>query len=572
MTTRASDNPVHPLRSQARVLLVSVFGPYAQDDQYGSRVINPMELYHNQVTRVQGAFSLRTFHRSWGLMMIQLNIQAPCTLLDFPSEKRFVDEIKSREYDVIGISSIIPNLLKVRRMCRSIRKYQPGATIVVGGHVANMPDAARILHADHIVCGDGVRWMRRFLGEDEDKPIRHPVDITYKHSRIMGVPLRNHDGLDYATLIPSVGCPLGCNFCSTSAMFGGKGKYIEFYETGAELFEIMCALESSLHVHGFFVMDENFLLDRKRALQLLDLMEKHGKAWYMAVFSSANVLRLYTMEQLVGLGVNWVWIGLEGKQSQYSKLAGTDTGALVRELHSHGIRVLGSSIIGLEEHTPENIDEVIDYAVSYNTDMHQFMLYMPSPGTPLFAEHEARGTLLDVLDFPVGDAHGQLSFNYRHPHIKNGAEAEFLLRAFNRDFEVNGPSVVRIARTMLQGWRRYKDHPNQRVRARFEHEASNLPNNYAGALWAAQRQYRHDPHRFRLISVLLDELYAEFGEVARSAAPIVGRRLYRALQREEKRLQQGWTYEPPTFYETNSAEGPAGAVRVFGIEAGAASA
>ena len=572
MTTTAVDSSVHPLRSQARVLLVSVFGPYAQDDQYGSRVINPMELFHNQVTRVQGAFSFRTFHRSWGLMMIQLNIQAPCTLLDFPSEKRFVEEIKSREYDVIGISSIIPNLLKVRRMCRSIRKYQPGATIVVGGHVANMPDARRILHADHIVCGDGVRWMRRFLGEDEDKPIRHPLDLTNKRPRIMGVPLNNLTGLDYATLIPSVGCPLGCNFCSTSAMFGGKGKYIEFYETGAELFEIMCALESSLHVHGFFVMDENFLLDRKRALQLLDLMEKQGKAWYLEVFSSANVLRLYTMEQLVGLGVNWVWIGLEGKQSQYSKLAGTDTGALVRELHSHGIRVLGSSIIGLEEHTPENIDEVIDYAVSYNTDMHQFMLYMPSPGTPLYAEHKARGTLLDVLDFPVGDAHGQLSFNYRHPHIKNGEEAAFLLRAFHRDFEVNGPSVVRIARTMLQGWRRYKDHPNQRVRARFAHEVSNLPNNYAGALWAAQQQYRYDPHRLRLISVLLDELYAEFGEVARSAAPIVGRRLYRALQREEKRLQQGWTYEPPTFYETNSAEGPAGAVRVFGIEAGSASA
>jgi hypothetical protein len=572
MTTHASGNPLHPLRSQARVLLVSVFGPYAQDDQYGSRAINPMELFHNQVTRVQGAFSFRSFYRSWGLMMIQLNIQAPCTLLDFPSEKRFVEEIKSREYDVIGISSIVPNLLKVRRMCRSIHKYQPGATIVVGGHVANVPDAGRILHADHIVCGDGVRWMRRFLGEDEDKPIRHPLDLTNNGPRIMGVPLSNHAGLDHATLIPSVGCPLGCNFCSTSAMFGGKGKYIEFYETGAELFEIMCALESRLHVHGFFVMDENFLLDRKRALQLLDLMEKHGKAWYLEVFSSANVLRLYTMEQLVGLGVNWVWIGLEGKQSQYSKLAGTDTGALVRELHSHGIRVLGSSIIGLEEHTPENIDEVIDYAVSYNTDMHQFMLYMPAPGTPLFAEHTARGTLLDVLDFPVGDAHGQLSFNYRHPHIKNGEEAEFLLRAFHRDFEVNGPSVVRIARTMLQGWRRYKDHPNPRVRARFAHEASNLPNNYAGALWAAQQQYRYDPHRLRLISVLLDELYAEFGEVARSAAPIVGRRLYRALQREEKRLQQGWTYEPPTFYETNSAEGPAGAVRVFGIEAGSASA
>lgn len=61
----------HPLGSKARVLLTSVFGPYAQDDEYGSRKMNPMELYHNQVTREQGPFSLLMFHRSWGLMWIQ---------------------------------------------------------------------------------------------------------------------------------------------------------------------------------------------------------------------------------------------------------------------------------------------------------------------------------------------------------------------------------------------------------------------------------------------------------------------------------------------------------------------
>ena len=66
---------MHPAGSRARVLLSSVFGPYGQDDEYGSRRMNPMELYHNQVTRTQGAFSLRMFHRSWGLMMIQANIR-----------------------------------------------------------------------------------------------------------------------------------------------------------------------------------------------------------------------------------------------------------------------------------------------------------------------------------------------------------------------------------------------------------------------------------------------------------------------------------------------------------------
>ena len=62
---------------------------------------------------------------------------------------------------------------------------------------------------------------------------------------------------------------MGCNFCSTSAMFGGKGKFVDFYRTGDELFEIMCQLESELRIQAFFVMDENFLLQRQRALQLL---------------------------------------------------------------------------------------------------------------------------------------------------------------------------------------------------------------------------------------------------------------------------------------------------------------
>ncbi len=74
----------HPLGTRARVLLTSVFGPFAQDDEFGSRAINPMELYQNQVTREQGPFSLRMFHRSWSLMMIQSNIEAACTMLSNP--------------------------------------------------------------------------------------------------------------------------------------------------------------------------------------------------------------------------------------------------------------------------------------------------------------------------------------------------------------------------------------------------------------------------------------------------------------------------------------------------------
>lgn len=562
-----ASNPVHPLRSRARVLLVSVFGPYAQDDAYGSRLINPMELYHNQVTRVQQGFSLRTFNRSWGLMLIQANIAAPCTLLDFPTEQRFVEELKSHSYDVIGISSIMTNLLKVRRMCKLIRKHQPDAAIVVGGHIANFATLPKYADVDYVAQGDGVRWMRRFLGEDEEQLIRHPVVRANIGSRIMGISLRDHPGDACATLIPSVGCPMGCNFCSTSALFGGKGKSIPFYRTGDELYEIMCGLESALRVNAFFVMDENFLLDKKRALHLLKLMEEGNKSWSLYVFSSANVLSSYSMEQLVGLGVSWVWLGLEGRNSQYAKLAGVNTHELVRDLHRHGIRVLGSSIIGLEQHAPENIDEAIDDAVSHAADFHQFMLYTPIPGTALFAELESRDALKSLADVSIADIHGQLVFNYRHPHINEGQETEFLLRAFHRDFEVNGPSVLRIVRTTLQAWKRYRQHADPRIRARSSHEATNLPVRYAGVLWALQRYFRDDSQRAAEIGGLLKELYAECGWRSRLAAPMAGRYLYASLRRQNRLLEAGWTYEPPTFYETNHDKGPHDAVRIRTVSA-----
>jgi radical SAM superfamily enzyme YgiQ (UPF0313 family) len=543
----------HPLGTRAKVLLSSVFGPYAQNDKYGSREINPMELYHNQVTRVQGGFSLRMFHRSFGLMLIQSNIQAPCTLLDFPSLDRFVHEIQHHSYDIVGISSIIPNIGKLKKMCQLVRKYLPKATIVVGGHVANKGGIHEIIDADHIVKGEGVQWFRAFLGQNTASAIKHPLVYSGFGTRILGVTLRDRPGDTAAVLLPSVGCPVGCNFCSTSALFGGKGKFINFYQTGDELFSVMCQLEEKLNVRSFFTMDENFLLHRKRALRLLELMQKNNKSWSLYVFSSARVLKSYTIDQLVGLGISWVWMGLEGEHSQYSKLNNVDTVSLVRRLQSHGIRVLGSSIIGLENHTPDNIYRVIDYAVSHDADFHQFMLYTPIPGTPLYEAHQKRGTLLAESEFPLADSHGQYRFNYRHQHIPNGREEQFLLDAFQRDFEVNGPSLARLIRTLLKGWKRYKDYPDKRIRDRFAWEVKPLRTTYAAAVWAMKRRFRTNKPMAEKMNSLLQEIYKTFGWKTRIIAPLAGIYVYAALKKEERRLANGWTYEPHCFYEKNAA-------------------
>jgi radical SAM superfamily enzyme YgiQ (UPF0313 family) len=546
-------HPQHPKKNTARVLLTSVFGPYAQDDQYGSREMNPMELYHNQVTRFQGVFSLRMFHRSFGLMLIQNNISAPCTLLDFPTLDRFVDEIRTNAYDIVGISAIIPNIYKVIEMCALVRVHLPQAVIVIGGHVVNKENIARLVDADHFVKGDGVMWFRRYLDQSTRAPVRHPMAYSGLGARVMGTTLRDKPGDTAAILIPSVGCPVGCNFCSTSALFGGKGHFVDFYKTGEDLFSVMSGLEQQLKVNSFFILDENFLLHRKRALRLLELMRAAEKSWALYLFSSARVMESYTMEQLIGLGVSWVWMGLEGRKSQYAKLKNVDTHALVRRLQSHGICVLGSSIIGLEDHRPEDMAQIIEEAVSYETDFHQFMLYTPNAGTPLHAQHKAAGSLLDESVFSSADAHGQYRFNYRHPHIPAGMEEHFLHRAFEQDFSVNGPSIARMIRTQLNGWLRYRSHPNRRIRRRFQRNAKLLGTTYVGAAWAMRRWYDQNSRMAEKMDALLNDLYDAFGLKARLIAPFIGRFLHVTMRREQRRLSDGWTYEPETHYEKNPA-------------------
>jgi Fe-S oxidoreductase len=73
-----------------------------------------------------------------------------------------------------------------------------------------------------------------------------------------------------AILLPSVGCPMGCNFCSTSHMFGGKGKHINFYETGDDLFRIMKQLSgeqpfkvsSITEVHARYLREGRIKIDK----------------------------------------------------------------------------------------------------------------------------------------------------------------------------------------------------------------------------------------------------------------------------------------------------------------------
>lgn len=429
-----------------RILLTGVFGPYGVDDEYG-RKENIMELFHNQVTKAQGLASFRFHHRSFGLYFIAANIDADVTILDFPTRKRFLSEVK-KGYDAVGISFIAPNFVKAREMGKLTRRYAPDADIILGGHGAAIEGIENLIECDHVVKGEGIRWMREYLGQDPEAPFVHPALPSTERQSIYGVPV---PGPTASILVPGVGCVNGCSFCSTSHFFGKQ--YTSFIQTGKQLFETARTIADARGTDAFFIMDENFLKDKPRALELIDEMERHNRFFTFHIFSSAETILSFGIDNLVRLGAQFMWIGFESqsKQSKFAKNKGINIPALVKALKSHGISVLGSGILCMEHHTPENIYEDIDFLVGLNADMLQFMLLTPLPTTGLYKDHKQRGILR--TDIPWEDIHGQKRLNYDHPAFTEDQPEQFLKAAFRKDYEVNASSIFRVIETNFLGYK-----------------------------------------------------------------------------------------------------------------------
>jgi radical SAM superfamily enzyme YgiQ (UPF0313 family) len=447
-----------------KLLLTSVFGPYAADDEYGEKE-NKMELFHNQVTREQGIFSYRFNHGSQGLYFLAENIDMPATVLDFPTLKRFKKELK-KGYDYIGISFIIPNFKKAKEMARCIRELSPESKIILGGHGVNIPGIETMIDQDYICKGEGVYFLRRLFKENVNRPIRHPLGYSSFNRQVMGVPWSPDSGI----LITGVGCANKCRFCATSHFFGD---YIPYLKTGKEIFDLCCRYEDEKKYTDFGILDENFLKMKARALELLELMEKNKRYFTFAIFSSAETLKaIGDLDILVRLGVTFIWIGVESKKEIYAKNKGTDFSSLIDEIKKRGITVLTSSILFLEEHDKNTIWEDIDFVTSLKPDYLQFAQLGPIPGTKLYSDYERQGKLLK--DIPYSAQHGQGKIWFKHEHFTRDESEDFLRLAFEIDYSRNGASMLRAIKTTLGGYEYCLNHENELVRARLKTYKNNL--------------------------------------------------------------------------------------------------
>jgi len=262
-TVSAVDNagkPASPAINN-RVLFTTVCRPIGASS--GDAPSVGYELLHGQVTRAQGIFSPRATHHAYGLDFIAENISAPVTVLHYPSKSEFIKELKTGNYGYVGLSFILATFHHLKKMSALVRKYSPKSKIILGGYGTVMPQEYLAQYGDYICKEEGVGYMRRLLGEP-------PLTTIFKHPTLVSkLSVFSKRVSSTGMIFAGLGCPNGCDFCCTSHFF--KRQHIRLLKTGAQVYGVV---QKHLKINPeaqFTILDEEFLLNRERALEFRDL-------------------------------------------------------------------------------------------------------------------------------------------------------------------------------------------------------------------------------------------------------------------------------------------------------------
>jgi hypothetical protein len=238
-----------------------------------------------------------------------------------------------------------------------------------------------------------------------------------------------------------LGCSYGCDFCSPSHFFGRR--HIKFYTRGRDLFEEMLRVEQRFRSNRIcFIGDDNFLIDLKRAEELRRCVVESGRVYDILIFGTADQAVEFGPERLAEMGVGTIWIGREGKFSDYRKNKNVNMAGLVAELRHYGIKTILSSILLLDQHTRDNIGEDIGDHLACRPAFSQFAFYSPLPGTPLYERMSRENRILTAIPYEEWHAFKQPWFV--HPEFNLDEAERVQERAYQRDFEELGPSILRV--------------------------------------------------------------------------------------------------------------------------------
>jgi radical SAM superfamily enzyme YgiQ (UPF0313 family) len=397
---------------------------------------------------------------------------------------------------IAGLSVMPGSMLRdTIGITRLIKELSPRTKVVWGGTFPSLHFAIclQVRELDYVACGDGEETLTELAlalrdsprasgpghvnglayrledGSIHTTPSRAPIDLDRKPvgawhllERYMPTYLGPSGMLSINT---ARGCPYRCTFCYNTAIYKGYNRY--------RVKGLDAVLEEVEHLHeryaprSLIFMDDDFLANRKRGVELLDRIHaRFPRLRYRIDARSDEVVEPGVAAHLAGLGLESVFFGVEGVSGPFLERirkgqGSDDTIEAARVCTSNRIQGTYSFTCGYPDETPGDLYDRVEMARLLGelnpSGRSQIEIISPVIGTPLYADLQGRDLVPDrsvdqwcrFSDWKSADGKGWIVDGLFYESF----QLAFFL-AFSSGSRLDGG--MRLPSRLLAAWSRYR--------------------------------------------------------------------------------------------------------------------
>lgn len=190
----------------------------------------------------------------------------------------------------------------------------------------------------------------------------------------------------FLPILASRGCVYECNYCPYLVSYKYRTRSAE------NVFSEIKYLQERFKVKGLLFRDPLFGANKDFVFKLCELILKNNVKLRWACETRLNCINKQILEVMYKAGLRVLNTGIESADPDILKKASRipvdikHQEEMIRYCDKLGIRVTAFYILGLPDDTYESIINTLKYAQYLNTNVAQFFIHTPFPGTRYFEE------------------------------------------------------------------------------------------------------------------------------------------------------------------------------------------
>jgi len=363
------------------------------------RLINPRSAL--STITMPGIIQKMTFSRR--ALFMPLNLAICAAVVPEGWDVEIIDEnvtdethAPAADVDAVGIGAMTPQAKRAYELADAYRALD--VPVILGGiHPSALPDEA-LEHASIVCRGDAEATLPRALEDLVTGQAKQTYDWTENPDTPIATPRKDLlDPADYLVFNPiqtTRGCPHGCTFCTTPAVFGRKFRQREI----GDIVDEMAEAYERFRTGTFIFSDDDVAGNHEWAMELFERLRPLNVKWA----SQCDILIADNDKLLAAMrdsGCIGVILGLESPRGETLATAGkryvtADSYAeRIAKIQSYGISMWGSFIFGFDTDDWRDCMGAVRFAQRMNLSLSCYPILTPYPGTVIFKQYQREGRL-----------------------------------------------------------------------------------------------------------------------------------------------------------------------------------